>query len=262
MADSDLSIKYADLLAEVAAFLGYGSDPDAWTTEQRAKCDRYVQRGVRRFYFPPAVQGVEAGYSWSFLSPVTTIATVEDEETQELPGGLGRVVGQFHYAASVHHPSIPQLPEDRFQAFKTSSSSSGYPQVACVRHKAKEAGRGQRLEVEWWPVPDAAYTLTYKFEAYSGKLSDDNPYPLGGMKHSELVLESCLSVAEQSGNDERGLHTAEFERLLVAAIEQDRKVGSTHFGPMGDRSEAGAWLPRRGDTGSTHTVSYNGSDIT
>ena len=255
MAESELSIKYADLLAEVAAFLGYGSAPTAWTADQRTECDRYVQGGLRRFYSPPAVQGSEPGYSWSFLSPVVTLATVSGQETQELPGDLARVLGQFHYSATDHHKSVVQAPEDVFQSYKTSSSSTGAPAAASVRHKAKDPGRGQRLEVAWWPIPDAAYTLTYKYEAYNGKLSDDNPYPLGGMRHSELLLESCLAVAEQRANDERGNHTAEFERLLVSAIEQDRRVGSTHFGHMGDRSEASTWLPRRGDTDG---VTYNG----
>lgn len=258
MAESELSVTYADLLAEVAAFLGYGSDPASWTDGQRAEADRYVQAGVRRFYYPPAGEGVEAGYPWSFLSPVATLVTAADEGQQDLPSDLGRVLGQFHYEESQFHKSIVQVSEDRLQALLSRSTRTGRPEVACVRHKAKQPGTGQRLEVAWWPVPDAAYALTFRYEAYNGKLSADNPYPLGGMRHAELIVESCLAVAEQRANDERGNHTAEFQRLLVAAIQQDRRLGATHYGAIGDRPDCPPAVPRRGDTGSSYTITYKG----
>lgn len=262
VAESELSIIYADLLVEVASFLGYGADADAWTADQKAEADRYVQAGVRRFYYPPAVDGrVEAGYPWSFLSPVTTIATVEDLETQDLPSDLGRVLGQFHYDPDQHRLGVVQVPEDRFRAAKSATESSGLPRIACVRHKVKQPGTGQRLEVSWWPAPDGAYTLTFRYEAFAGKLSVDNPYPLGGMRHAELLVQACLSVAELRANDERGAHASEFERLLVAAIEQDRRIGSTHYGHMGDKSDRSVSLPRRGDTGGTYPITYKGDDL-
>lgn len=261
MGESELSITYADLLVEVASFLGYGSDSARWTSDQRFEIDRYVQAGVRRFYYPPAVQGSEVSYSWSFLSPVATLVTVAGQETQELPADLARVLGQFHYDTELHRRAVVQVPEDRFRAIKSGTVGSGAPAFACLRHKPKEPGRGQRLEVSWWPVPEAAYALTFRYEAFSGKLSDDNRYPLGGMRHGELLVQSCLSVAEQRANDEKGLHSEEFDRLLVAAIEQDRRVGSTHFGHMGDTSELGGSSIRHGDTGGTYPVTYKGSDL-
>lgn len=260
-AESELSITYANLLSEVGAFLGYGHDPADLTEAQLSECDRYVQAGVRRFYYPPAVQGVEAGYPWSFLSPVATLATVSGQETQDLPADLGRVLGQFHYATDQHRLSVVQIPEDRFRAVKSSTVGSGAPTAACVRHKPKQPGTGQRLEVSWWPAPDAAYTLTFRYEAFAGKLSEDNPYPLGGMRHGELLVQSCLAVAELRANDERGPHALEFDRLLAAAVEQDRRVGAQFFGAMGDRSGDAVVLPRRGDTGSTYPITYKGSDL-
>lgn len=262
MAESELSVAYADLLAEVAAFLGYGSDSASWSDEQRAEADRYVQAGVRRFYYPPAAEGSEAGYSWSFLSPVATLVTAAGEGVQDLPADLGRVLGQFHYDASQFRRSVVQVSEDRLQSLMSRSTTPGLPEAACVRHKAKDAPRGQRLEVAWWPVPSAAYTLTFRYEAFNGKLSADNPYPLGGMRHAELITESCLAVAEQRANDERGNHTVEFERLLAAAIQQDRRLGATHYGDMGDRPDRpAATLPRRGDTGTSYPVFYKGARI-
>lgn len=260
MAESELSIDYDDLLLRVAAFLGYGSDPDAWSAAQLAACDMHVQSGVRRFYYPTAGEGIEAGYQWSFLSPVTTLDTTADDEAQDLPDDHGRVLGDFYYEASAYRRSIRQVSEERYQALISRSESPGLPQVCRVRHKAKSDALGHRLEVAWWPIPDAAYTLTYRYEAYAGKLGDGNRYPLGGMRHAELLIQSCLAVAEQRDNDERGQHTLDFERLLVAAIEQDRRLGARYYGHMGSFSDVPV-VPRHGDTGVAYRITYNGTDV-
>ena len=49
MAESTLSISYADLMIEVGVFLGYKSDTSDWSTDQLAEVDRYIQAGVRQF---------------------------------------------------------------------------------------------------------------------------------------------------------------------------------------------------------------------
>ncbi len=262
MAESELSITYAELIAEVAAFLGYGSDSAAWDAPQLAECDRYVQAGYRRFLYPPSVEGAEDAYPWSFLSPTTTIATVASTQTQDLPADLGRVLGGFFYDTAQFKASIVQVTETRYQELLGRTAGTGGPRVACVRHKAKTPALGQRFEVSWWPSPDAAYTLSYRYEAFGGKLSADNPYPLGGMRHGELLVQSCLAVAESRANDERGHHTEEFARLLRAAIVQDRRIGVVHFGAMGNPSDADRpTLPRHGDTGGTYPLTYNGVDV-
>lgn len=259
--ESELSVSYADLLAEVLRFLGYGSDSAAWTDAQKAEADAYVQAGLRRFYYPPASEAYETGYAWSFLNPVRTLATVADQGEQDLPSDLGRVLGDFHYEASVFRQSIVQVSETRMQELRSRTTSTGRPTHATVRVKPKEASLGQRLEVAWWPVPDAAYTLTFRYEAFNGKLSADNPHPLGGMRHAELLIESCLAVAEQKANDERGLHTAEFERLMAAAIQNDRRMGARYYGHMGECADQPSMIPRHGMTPGTYQITYNGVDV-
>lgn len=259
MSESELSLAYDDLRQEVAAFLGYGSTLTALSANQAAEVDRYVQAGYRRFLYPSGVQGVEDGYPWSFLSPTATLATVADVGTQDLPDQLGRVLGQFHFPQSDYRVPVVQVSEDRYQALNSSSESTGSPRVARVRHKAKQDATGQRLEVSWWPIPDAAYSLTYQYEAYTGKLNAANKYPLGGMRNAELVLQSCLAVAERRANDERGLHTEDFERLLRAAVAQDRRLGAQTFGHMGSFERTSA-LPRHGE-GDSHTITYNGVNV-
>jgi hypothetical protein len=261
MAESTLSISFNDLKIEVGHFLGYGPNAADWTAAQLAEIDRIVQTGVRRFYYPPAVEGVQADFEWSFIKPETTIATVADQATNDLPDNLGRVVGQFYYPSSSNRVSVVVVSEAQLNEYKSHTDSDGAPRYCCIRHKASDGSDGQRLEVEWYPVPDSAYTLTYKFEAYQGRLSNSNPYPLGGMKHGELVMESCLAVAEERANDEKGIHYQNFMAQLITAIALDRRQGAINYGKMGQPEEHDYRL-RRGDTGGTYPITYNGDVIT
>ena len=104
--------------------------------------------------------------------------------------------------------------------------------MACLRTRVAYGASGQVQELVFAPVPDKAYVLTFRIEPDCYKLSDDNPFPLGGPKYGELVMESCLSVAEQRANDEAGLHTAQFQRMLASAVANDRRMTADFFGPM------------------------------
>ena len=253
MAESALSISYSDLLIEVGVFLGYNPDSTARTPDQIAEVDRYVQAGVRQFYYPPEVQGVAAGYTWSFLSPDASLVTAADAGEQDLPDGLSRILGDLFYRDDQHRRSIIQVSESQINSCLQHSTDTGTPTFATVRFKEQVSGEGQKLEIVWYPIPDAVYTLYYEYEAYNGKLTDASPYPLGGMRLSELVLESCLSVAEKRANDEAGLHTADFQRLLASGVALDRKQGAKSYGAIGQPSENSvAW---RRDNGN---VTYKG----
>jgi hypothetical protein len=143
------------------------------------------------------------------------------------------MIGDLHYDASANHRPVVIVSEARILALLQKSADEGAPQYAAIRFKQEYGAHGQVQEIVFWPIPDAVYALTYRYEAYNGKLSAVNPCPLGGMRHSELITESCLAVAEQRANDERGLHTERFNLLLAAGVAQDRRGGARYFGPMG-----------------------------
>lgn len=250
MAESTLSIAYDDLMKAVGLYLGYGGDSDDWTVSQKAEIDLYVQAGVRQFYYPPAVEGVPPGHSWTFLFPTTTLVTVADESAVNLPAALGRITGDFNFAPELYRHSIVLVSEARLSAMMAATDDSSIPRFATVRDKAADGFEGQRKEVVFWPVPNAIFTLTYRYEAYQGKLEDSFQYPLGGMKHAELVTESCLAIAEQRANDEKGIHWDAFSRLLVAGVAYDNKNGARFYGQMGDGNDAMA-------EGGVRQTSYN-----
>lgn len=263
MAESGLSVGFSDLCAEVGRFLGYGSASGAWSASQLSEITGYVQSGVRRVYYPPAIQGLPSdmlGYEWSFLRPTTTLAMVSGTADYDLPDDLGRVVGCFYYPADEFRVPIEQVSVGRILALRSSSDLTGYPYCFATRFKTEDRTTGSRQEVLFYPEPDITKTLSYEYEAYSGTLSNSYPYPLGGMKLSELYIESCLAVAEARANEESGIHTLNFQTLLIDAIQRDRKRGAVTYGHMGDNSEIPTEF-RRGFTGSTYSITYKGNPV-
>ena len=236
MAESTLSVTFDMLKDAVGFYLGYGGR-DEWTAEKDAEIEVYAQSGVRQFYYPPAIEGIEAGYTWSFLTPKTTIDTTIDQEEDDLPDDFGRLLGPMLHEPDVYAAPVLVVSRPQLRVLKSGSDETGTPLYVAVRDKevedpAEPGQTGQRKELVWWPVPDAVYTLTYQYEAYQGLLDDTHQYPLGGMKHSDLVMAGCLAVAEQRENDERGIHWEAFVRQLASAIAQDRKSGAQYYGPM------------------------------
>jgi len=253
-------LTYALLLADVGRYLGYGPTSSAWSAIELTEVDLYVQAGVRQFYYPPAMEGIEAGWDWSFLRPTTTIATVAADAAQDLPATLGRVMGDFYYDESAYRQSVVQVGEARLLAALSRSEDNGPPRQCAIRAKDQVTGAQQVMEVAWWPIPDAAYTMTYRYEAMAGKISASNPYPLGAKRYAQVITESCMAIAEQRANDGGdGLHTALFRSALQSAIEMDRKAGARYYGPMSARPPAE--VPRHGDTGGTYPITYKAASI-
>jgi hypothetical protein len=76
MSESSLSIGLPDLLSAVGFFLGFGSNSLNWTASQLSELTAIVQSGVRRVYYPPALNAQVAGYEWSWLHPNSYIDIV------------------------------------------------------------------------------------------------------------------------------------------------------------------------------------------
>ncbi len=181
----------------------------------------------------------------------------------DLPDDFGRFASALHYEPDQNRAAIQIIPVSQFLAMRASQTLSGNPRYAAIRFKSATPGAiGSRQEVMFYPTPDESHTLYYEYEAYSGKLTDSLPYPLGGMQMAELYIESCLSVSEVRGNDEPGFHTVEFGRLLIDGIKRDQKRGARHYGQMGHREYVSYdEYFRRGYGAGTYSISYKGKTI-
>lgn len=87
MAESNLSVAYADLQVEVAYYLGLGRTvpTDAGQLDTIERC---IRAGVRQFYNPPAVTA-SGPHAWSFLRPVTTLSVSAPYSTGTIELTLG-----------------------------------------------------------------------------------------------------------------------------------------------------------------------------
>lgn len=71
MAESDLSVTHTTISAEVGFFLGWTRTPANWTAAQVAQINAIIDRGLRRFYYPPPSAG--GIHVWRFMRPVVKI---------------------------------------------------------------------------------------------------------------------------------------------------------------------------------------------
>jgi len=230
-----LSIDYTQLKNAVADYLGFGS---TLTEAQANKVDSYIASGLRQFYYPPKMEGVEEDFEWSFMRMDGSVQTSANVGTYLLDNGVGRIAGAIYFAGDDRQMRpIPIVPVGDITALRR-RGEKGAPQYAALTFSSSFGSKGQRMELELYPCPDRAYLLSFKAEADTGMInSTTRPYPLGGARFSELVLESCLAIAEQRANDTTGDHTAQFNRLLVSAVAKDRKSSASVYGQMGDRTE-------------------------
>jgi len=309
MSESTLTLAYSDLRAEIGSFLGYGRAPANWDTEKIATVESVLQRGLRQFYLPPFLPGQDRSHPWSFLHPVTTLATVASYSTgtvsssgttvtltagtwpawaatngtltvdstdyeiatrisdsqltlvaaptaafasdtysmdhdgnYDLPDDFGAIESNFTFetdaAGWAPRNGIAITGEGTLRNKRQFSVANSCPSLAALRCKAATGTTGQRFAVMFWPIPDAAYTLSYRYTAIPGKLTATLPYPLGGALHSETILASCMAAAELKVLGEKGMLWATFiERLAASTSLDNRATAPTHFGYNGDGSD-------------------------
>ena len=255
-AGDTLAVGFNDLKREVADFLGY--DPANLTEAQTLRVCSFIQSGLRQFYYPPKMDGVDENFEWSFLRMSGSVTTAANTGDYLLPDGFGRVAGNIYFGGDDmrSRPLAVVSVADVINARR--HLDAGAPRMAAFTFADEFGQRGQRVKMLLAPVPDRAYTLVFSAEADTGMLdAETRPFPLGGPRFSELVLESCLAIAEQRANDEIGNHTAKFQQLLVSGIARDRKASAATFGYMGDRTPS-SHVPLRPHVCGGFKITYRG----
>ena len=249
-----LSLSYADLQAHVGVHAGYGSNPDdataPWDADKLYNVDLAINNGYRMFLFPQA--GQQGSVSWSFLRPVGSLTTVSTIATYQLPADFGHPAGDITFVdSSVPYDSLSIVGEGYLRERRAAApTASGVPQMAAVRC-LRGGGGPQRWEVEFYPVPDAAYVLEFPYTVGDPqKLSKTNQYPYGGAMHAETLKAACLAAWERSFDDEQGVQFAEFQRQLTASLAVDARARGSYLGRYRDES---------GPTGQKRTERHRGT---
>ena len=239
-----LGIDYTQLQRAVGRMLGLGRYPGTWQPNERADVHDIIRAGLRRFYWPPPLPLPEGGegqvvhlsakslserptWSWSFMQPTVTLATVIDTTTYDLPTDFGELLeGGFTFTTSQQPVAI--VTNEQILQMQSQASRTGVPKYASVN--VRDAKLTQ-YTVTFYPTPDAAYTLSYCYSVTPNDLTKGSPFPLGGPQHAETILEACLAAAEKTLNDEEGLHEKKFLECLTRSIQADANLKRTTEDP-------------------------------
>lgn len=225
MAESSLSLGYADLQAAVGFYLGWTGTSANWTSEQSDRIDDVIKSGLRRFYHPPIVDG--SLWKWRFLRPVFTLTTTASDMDYDMDDDFGGLDCDYlTFAAGEYYPPVRVVAEEQIRDMFTTNNYDGYPRYCATRAKSSTGASGQRWELVLWPTPDDAYVLTGRYQALQNELSDSYPYPLGGEPHAETIRAACLAVAEEESQEGRGVRWQEFIDRLRTSIEFDARNDS------------------------------------
>jgi len=225
---SSLTVGYLDFRSAAALAAGWGTDTTLWTTAQAAELHRDVQESYRWCLYPQTIPGERIPHTWSFLEQTTTIVTAASDYDYTLPGDYGSFVGQHMTWPSGSAYDPPYRTNDtHILLLRQHQTTSGRPECFATRWRAQVKGSNQSQELIFWPTPDAVYTLTYKYAVLTNELSEANPYPLGGMRMSQLVLEACRAIGEYKKNQLRGDSWSVFMAELASAIQMDKGTNTT-----------------------------------
>lgn len=256
MSESTLSADFEEIRLEVADYLGFGRDSDDWSTDDTNRLTAIMKAGMAQFYFPPKV-GERDPHRWSFLTPVTTLSITGDDQDIDLPDDFGGMACRYMtFDENEIGPRIDFIGEGQLRTMRQGDESTGQPQYAAVRPKSSTGTTGQRWEVLLYPIPDAAYTVYYRYRILPDNLSS-GLYAYGGASHTQTIIQSCIAMAELRLDGVKGNQWEQFLALLESSIEQDLQVGRKEkFGYNGD-DDADHY--QRHYAGN-YVVTLNGSD--
>ncbi len=216
-----LAVDYNKLRREVGRMLGYGRTTASWSSDQAEDVADILESGLRKFYFPlmPAGEG-QAFHRWSFLRPLATLDISSGTRAYDLPEDFAGGLECFTFAAGSDLAKTYRAEEERVRSLHAKADLNGPPRYFAIRPKAAADGVATRYEAIFYPVPDATYTLSYRYAIEPKSLDAANSAPLGGAVHGETIIEACLAAAEKL-NDEEGIHTKRFQECLAASIQMD-----------------------------------------
>jgi hypothetical protein len=218
-----LQITYDEIRREVGRFLGYNRDPDEWSADATTDVADAIKSGQRNFYWPNVG---EQRYSWSFLRKRADVTLSVGEDTYALATDFEGLLEGFSYSAGAGKRRVARVSEEDLLAWQGKNEQSGAPEYCALRAVQPEEGQSMRWEVVFYPTPDKAYTLSYRYSLSPTELGELNQYHLGGAAHSECVLEACLAAAEKTVLPEHGngIHAERFQALLQASLKIDSEM--------------------------------------
>lgn len=209
-----------------------------WSNDQEQEANLAIDTGLRNFYNPVQVLGRASVHEWSFLAPTETMVTVANQITVDMPPGFAMLDGPMFYRPSTTAmgPAVQEVSEQHILGQLAQVERTGQPTEVACRVKSPDA-QGTRYELLFWPIPDDAYEISFKYRASPALLQADEDYPLGGAIHAQTIIEACMAAAEEL-RGVKGLHGKLFRERLAASVARDQQAASPETLGYGyDRSD-------------------------
>jgi len=240
------------LRREVGRYLGYGREPEDHDTEQDVDVLDVINGGCRQAYWP------QNGHEWSWLQPFHKLKVDSSQDDYTLPATVVDVYDNLTYSKDDNswNPVEKTGPQRiLYMREANQTGSSGYPLLFAFCPKDHPGVEEHRNKIMLWPKPDQEYTLNLPVKIAPAELSNERPVPYGGPQFGELILSSCLAVAELRINNEKGVHSVTFQEQLAAAVAvDDSRHRGTFVGYNSDNSDGDS----RRFISDNHRVTYNG----
>lgn len=169
--------------------------------------------------------------------------------------------GNLNYKTNdnTNWPPIKLVSPEMIRLEKQHYNNADRPLCASIQPKEFSAITGQRWQITFFPTPNQSWTFYGRYKVNAQMIDAVNKFPLGGTAMSEVLLESCLAVAEKRFVEDSKIHQEEFKLLLAQAIDNDADAFSPDFlGYNSDNSEIGGFSYRDGRRFSNAIHSYEG----
>lgn len=185
--------------------------------------------------------------------------------TYDLPDNVAYIIGPFTYrpgSATLYGP-IEQISVEEVRAHRQWTDVISRPQVYTMEPLDYAPTTGSpRWRVRFWPTPDAAYVLEYRYAVRIDDVTAVNKYPMGSMEHAETIKQAVLAEAELQLTSQEGPHNAKFMRCLEASIATDSETAAEFLGYNHDRSEKVDVDARLQARAPGSYVTYEGHNLT
>ena len=156
----------------------------------------------------------------------------------DMPDSFGSLDGPIYYPSEEWYSPIKKVSYKLIYRYRQVNIDDGIPLYVGIRPKTTDGSDGQRFVAMFYPRPSEVWNLIYSYVVLMDKLSTGNPYPYGGMVHSETILSSILSVVEQRADNTRGVYYDNFQMQLAKSIGFDEAKAPDFSGYNHDTSDS------------------------
>jgi len=175
---------------------------------------------------------VELSEAWGGAGDSGVSYEVEYPTPYSLPSDFGSFIGRMTITSLTGAEPIEVIGENRLRDLEAGISTTGTPLYAALINQSHDGTANQAWKVDFWPAATSELTIGYQYRLNPNMLDTTALYAYGGPSHTEMILEACLSVAEERRTGGRGIHYANFIEQVATAVVVDGRRDPQFYGSL------------------------------